>query len=490
VATDDRQRAAALERFWDGLVHEADPEPKDVDPEIAEIARRVHALGEDPDPGRARAQVWERLTHHPMLRGTAMSISATLTHPPIRVPQPPRAQPAVPAAWRRTSPRWAMNQLNQAATALLLVLTLGAIYFVIANRPASTPGSGVRPDDWPTFRGNAGRTGVVGGPAIPSQPAVAWTVTGRRAFFSPSIANGVIFALSGDGVLHALDAATGAERWTFATGGTYNAAPVAFPAVDGGIVYVGAPTGTLFALDAETGTRRWTVTVGGSLTTPLLVYDGLVYAGSADGNLYAFEGKTGEERWRSATGPITSAGPAADGGAIFAASDDGTIVALDLATGAERWRYAAGSKLKTLVATDGLVYASGDASDLIAVDARTGIERWRFTATGNAPPAVAGGIVYVSIGDTDVYALDAATGAVVWQIRLKGSSSIVVTGSVLYGVASTGLYALDAATGQQLWLAGGVRANTPPSVAEGMIFVAGGNGVLTAFAPSPATPTP
>lgn len=484
----DRRRAEALERFWDGLVHEADPEPANVDPETAELVRRIHALGEAPDPNRARAQVWERLTLHPLLKGTAMSSAAGLARPPIRFPNPPpRAipSPAVPA--RRVSPRWALNTF---ATILLLVLTVGAIYVsFIANRQA-VPGSGVRPDDWPTFRGNAGRTGAASGPTFTVQPVVAWTLTGRRAFFPPSIANGVVYALSGDGVLHAVDAQTGAERWTFTVGGTFNASPVAFPAVDGDTVYVGASTGSLFAVDTASGKQRWNVTTGGSLTTPLLTLDGLVYAGSADGNFYAFDGKSGEERWRAAIGRVTSSGPAADGGVLFVASDDGTLYALDLTTGKERWRYSAGTKLKTLVAADGLVYATGDASDLIAVDVKTGVERWRFTETGNTSPTVHDGTVYAAFNNNDVAALDAETGNIIWQTRVKGSSSLVIAGELVYGVADTGLFALDATTGNQLWLVPGIQSDTPPAIAEGAIFVAGGNGVLSAFVAAPATPSP
>jgi polyvinyl alcohol dehydrogenase (cytochrome) len=80
--------------------------------------------------------------------------------------------------------------------------------------------------------------------------AILWKTTDPAhmpGFFSPlgalSVANGVVYACSGDaaGTLFALDAATGAVLWSFASGGSC----VAAPAIVDGVVYWGS------------GYRRW-----------------------------------------------------------------------------------------------------------------------------------------------------------------------------------------------------------------------------------------
>jgi outer membrane protein assembly factor BamB len=53
---------------------------------------------------------------------------------------------------------------------------------------------------------------------------------------SPVVANGVVYFGSGDQHVYALDAVTGALKWSFAAGDVIHASP----AVSGGLVYVGS----------------------------------------------------------------------------------------------------------------------------------------------------------------------------------------------------------------------------------------------------------
>ena len=53
---------------------------------------------------------------------------------------------------------------------------------------------------------------------------------------SPVVADGTVWFGSGDGHVYALDAATGALRWKFATGGVVHASP----ALADGTLYVGS----------------------------------------------------------------------------------------------------------------------------------------------------------------------------------------------------------------------------------------------------------
>jgi outer membrane protein assembly factor BamB len=74
-----------------------------------------------------------------------------------------------------------------------------------------------------------------------------------------------------------------------------------------GVVYVGGGDGSVYALNAATGAKRWSYhTIGFSvfLSSPA-VADGVVYVGSADDNVYAFALPTGHGTARPAPGTST-----------------------------------------------------------------------------------------------------------------------------------------------------------------------------------------
>jgi outer membrane protein assembly factor BamB len=126
---------------------------------------------------------------------------------------------------------------------------------------------------------------------------VKWSYTtgGNVSFSSPAVAGGVVYVGSIDGKVYALNAATGAVKWTYAT----ISAVMSSPAVAGGVVYVGSDDQKVYALNAATGALDWSYTTGGNIGTSPAVADGVVYTGSSDGNVYAFGlsgGTTGDVR--------------------------------------------------------------------------------------------------------------------------------------------------------------------------------------------------
>lgn len=127
-------------------------------------------------------------------------------------------------------------------------------------------------DDWPCYKANPQRTGVtkeaLALPLAPvwrldsaESPTPAWPEDGyelnRMDFdyaFQPVVAAGVLYyGSSVDDSVHALDAATGREKWTFTTGG-----PIRFaPHVAGGRCYAASDDGSVYCLDASTGALVW-----------------------------------------------------------------------------------------------------------------------------------------------------------------------------------------------------------------------------------------
>ena len=97
------------------------------------------------------------------------------------------------------------------------------------------------------------------------------------------MADGVVYVGSvDDGTLYALDAATGAKKWTYRT----DSQMFSSPTVANGVVYVGSSRGNVYALDAATGAKKWAYPIGGMDSSPA-VADGVVYVGAL-GGVYAF----------------------------------------------------------------------------------------------------------------------------------------------------------------------------------------------------------
>jgi len=136
-------------------------------------------------------------------------------------------------------------------------------------------------DDWPTYQHDAARSGVTPEElALPlheqwhyqsrQAPSPAWPppalqdfwhelsglrplVTFDRAYHPVTVGNTVYFGSSSDYRVYALEAATGAVRWSFFTGGPVRLAPTVWD----GKVYVGSDDGWVYCLDAGNGALRW-----------------------------------------------------------------------------------------------------------------------------------------------------------------------------------------------------------------------------------------
>ena len=98
---------------------------------------------------------------------------------------------------------------------------------------------------------------------------------------APTVADGVVYVGSNDHRVYALDAATGNELWSFATGEVV----VSVPTVVDGVVYVGSNDNHLHALDADTGEKLWSYDTGSWVQYSPAVSGGKVYLGArVDGN--------------------------------------------------------------------------------------------------------------------------------------------------------------------------------------------------------------
>jgi outer membrane protein assembly factor BamB len=110
--------------------------------------------------------------------------------------------------------------------------------------PAAFPQS---PNDWPTYRGDNART-ARSAATVPEAAAVLWRYAAPTPVepTAPVVAGGLVFVGSHDGIVRAIDAATGRVRWTAYTGG----AVFYPPAIAAGRALVGSGDGWVYAFEA------------------------------------------------------------------------------------------------------------------------------------------------------------------------------------------------------------------------------------------------
>src|SRR5207248_2843022 len=143
---------------------------------------------------------------------------------------------------------------------------------------------------------------------------------------SPVVAQGAVYIGGGaDHDLHALDAATGAELWSFET-----VIVASSPAVANGVVYVGSNDDNLYALDSATGAGLWSFSV--PYPESATVAHGVAYFGGwdMDGGLYAVDAATGAFLFYYSQPRWVGAAPAVVDGRVYVSASNGNVYCLDL----------------------------------------------------------------------------------------------------------------------------------------------------------------
>jgi eukaryotic-like serine/threonine-protein kinase len=343
--------------------------------------------------------------------------------------------------------------------------------------------------DVPMFRGNPAHTGVAVSPALATLSKVKWQFhTKGRVYSTPAIVGGTVYIGSTDGLLYAIDEATGAERWTFKT----DARITSSPAVHAGTVFFTSFDGFCYAVNAATGKLSWKfktsgerrfagthlhgwIPLGERMPDPYDVYlsspavaESKVYFGSGDGNVYALDETSGHLTWKFHTGDVVHASPAIAGGVVYIGSWDTYFYALDASNGLLKWRFKTGVDAEihnqegitsSAAVVDGIVYFGCRDGHLYALDASTGRKKWSFDAEHawvTSSPAVRDGRVYFGAGTTHVFlAVDAKTGAQLFSVGVARGilASPTIAGDFAYiGNFDGTLSAIDLRSRRVAWV--------------------------------------
>src|SRR6059036_2124239 len=276
--------------------------------------------------------------------------------------------------------------------------------------------------------------------------------SGKYSFeASPLVKDGIMYVITGNDDVFALNAKTGEIIWEYWSGIDQKISTVCCGWVNRGLamgegkLFFGQLDANVVALDVKTGKVAWKTPIekwenGYTITSAPLYYDGVVYSGVSGGEfgvrgrLTSLDAKSGEIVWRWYTLP----GPGEFGSDTWPAGTDhsmpigspmsGTFTAIDSKTNKIAWQhktpYRIGGGGGSTVTAGGLVFRGEPDGNFLAIDAKTGQELWRFqTGFGaDAPPVVyeVDGEQYIAIATGGNQLQGSAYGDAVWAFSLKG----------------------------------------------------------------------
>jgi len=298
--------------------------------------------------------------------------------------------------------------------------------------------------DWPTYKGNIQRNGTSSdtvamplyhawthvSPHAPSpawgQPAVSNAATGQlfadamgydRAFH-PVVANGrLYYGSSTDDTLYCLDAATGAEQWSFTTDGPIRVVP----AVAGNRVYTGSDDGRFYCLDAESGEEVWRFapTANGDDATGTCIGNGRLIS----------------------VRPVRC-GVVADGGSVYFAcgifpSRGAYLYSLNAETGTVNWetRLRSAAQGHLTATSNTLLVATGRNTPVVAFDRGSGRGLKAYGKTRSWKKQIHGGTSSLAAGDRFIAGPSEGGQLYVFPVKGSGDLRLLATGTA---VASDG----------------------------------------------------
>lgn len=335
--------------------------------------------------------------------------------------------------------------------------------------------SSIRADDWPRWRGPDGAGLTPAGRATPqSLPAdldVVWKIAVGPGFAAPVIAKGVVYYLDAQQdreTVHAVDAATGQERWKVTLDAVFRdyqstPGPRCTPIVDGDRLYVQSCLGEFQCLNAADGKVIWRTNFVKDFGAPTPAEAGENLGGNRHGNsgpafidgnrivvavgshqgasLVCFDKRDGKVLWKSQSDPPGHLGPivaTVAGLKQVVAFTAIACIGVDLQTGALLWRYPVetryGRHAMTPMVLGDIVVVGSNGVGLLGI--RVTRNGGRFAAekawaipsllVNFSSPVLMDGHVFGLGPANSLFCVDARSGATAWK-RDRFFSGMVFT---------------------------------------------------------------
>lgn len=200
-----------------------------------------------------------------------------------------------------------------------------------------------------------------------------------------------------------------------------------------GTAIVSTRSGKVIALDAETGAARWTQDLKATVLTPAVIAGNRVLLSANNGILHGLNLQSGAPIWQFSTqSPNVSVRGAAkplrlDGSTALFGTADGRIHAINSDSGSPLWTRRIG-----------VAIGGSDVGRMSDVD---------------GTPLVVGNYLYVTSYSGSLSGFDMSTGQVLFTVRdFPSTHPVAFVGGVLMGADTDGMvYGFDPMTGERLW---------------------------------------
>ncbi len=255
----------------------------------------------------------------------------------------------------------------------------------------------------------------------------------------PAWQDNTVFAADRFGVVKALNASNGKEKWkvdlsekTGFFSKNISALLSGGVTAEGDHLYISSERGQLFVLNCSDGSIAWQTKVAGEALSRPVVSDDLVLVHASNGMLQGLDKSSGAVKWsinldvpalslRGESAPATAFGGAIVGG------DNGRVSAVIMNQGQIIWQQRISQPIgateidrlndvdTTPIIVNGVVYALAYKGNLTALDLRSGQILWKREIGGVKDLTVDAGRIYLVDRDDRVIALNADGDVVLWR---------------------------------------------------------------------------
>jgi len=225
------------------------------------------------------------------------------------------------------------------------------------------------------------------------------------------------------------------------------------PAIDGSLIFAASADGMVVALDKASGDVRWRQRTGEEITGGVGAAGGMVVFGTRDAQVIALRQTDGERLWATEVSSEVLAAPQTDGRVVAVQSVDGRLAALNASDGVQRWVYDSTVPALSLRGTSkplisGNTVVAGFASGIVAaIDATNGLLIWEERVAVpqgrydidriidiDGDPVLSGQTVFISSFQGNLLGLDLASGRIVWGMPGSSYNSLALGLGNIYWV--------------------------------------------------------
>jgi len=215
----------------------------------------------------------------------------------------------------------------------------------------------------------------------------------------------VIYSISKEGILYAINSENGVPIWKYDIGVEVRNAPKFYR----NILLVGSVDGTIKAVKLDGSGVAWEIKMDGALEGAPVIYGNVFIFGDTNGGVYLFDASSQKNIWKTKIDGRIFSSPVIVNKTIFVSSENGGIYLLDINTGSEIWHSSIDDSIYTWpTVSEGEIFLAGDKGLLYCIDIKDGDIKWTFKA-GNkirSSPCVTEKMIFLGSHDRILYALE------------------------------------------------------------------------------------